>query len=93
MKKWATLIAAIAALLAVALTPEVASARHGWHGGNWHGGHHWHGGWGPRWGWGWGPRWGWGWGPGVGIAIGPGFYGRRCWSNYYGRFVPCRWLY
>ena len=90
MKRVATLVAAAGALAAVTLIPAVASAGHGWHGG-WHGGHAWHGGWGR--GWGWGPGWGWrgwGWGPGVGIAIGPGYYGRRCWSNYYG-WVPCRY--
>jgi hypothetical protein len=91
------LLAAGALALTVGVS-DPAYAKHGWggggwHGGGWHGGGHWHGGWGPRWGWGWGPGWGWGWGPGVGIAIGPGLYGRRCWSNYYRRWVPCRWIY
>jgi hypothetical protein len=95
MKKLAIVVAVVGALAAVTFVPSDASAGHGWRGGHggWHG-NAWRGGWGR--GWGWGPGWGWrgwGWGPGVGVAIGPGFYGRRCWSSYYGRYVPCRWLY
>lgn len=98
MKAYVTALLA-AGVLALAMgVSDPAHARHGW-GGGWGGGH-WHGGWGRHGGWGWrGPRWGWGgwgwrgYGPRVGVYVGPRVYGRRCWSNYYGRWVPCRWLY
>lgn len=102
MKKLVTLLVAVGALVLVALTPNVASAGRGWHGGGHWRGAHWGGrGWrgGPRWGYrgyrGWGgPRWGWGgyWGPGVAISIGG--YGRRCWSPAWG-YYRCgyRWGY
>jgi len=70
-------VAAIAA--ATAMTPGVAEARWGGHGGgHWGGGHwgggHWHGG------WGWG-GYGWGFGSGLALGLAAPYYG-----GYYGGY-------